>query len=228
MRKIILFILPIFSVSLYGQNAKWQLSLQVQPEMTFYKDSYRWFGKNNEKSTLNAGAVAGIQYNINKRFFASAGIGFISRKLVTANNLNQASLPPPRQSFTLELVTTESVSYRVISVPVNIGYNVLATDRFKGFVTTGFSGNYLLNTYYKSNFSRYDGAYKKNYWQGYTLCLGLGTDIKLTKKLSASSSLSYALKHQVKKDEYLFSQEDGGLTLGHNFLSLGIGVKFQL
>lgn len=228
MRKINLFILLILSVSLHGQNNKWQLSVQLQPELTFHKDSYRWFGENNDKSTFNAGVAAGIQYDIHKRFFVSAGISFISRKLETANFLDQRALPPPKQSFTDELVTTESVSYRVISFPVSIGYKILATDKFNGFITTGFSGNYLVNTSYKSNFSRYDGAYKKNYWQGYSLTVGLGTDFKLSRKLMASSSLTYALKHQVKRDEYISGQNGTGLILGHNYLSLGIGIKLQL
>jgi len=228
MRQIILLVLLTFSVTTYGQNHKWQMSFQLQPEVTFHKDSYRWWKENNGKSTINVGVASTIQYNINKRFFVSSGVGFISRTLNTANFLNQAALPPPKQSFTMELVTTKSVSYRVISFPVNIGYNFLSTDKLKSFITTGFSGNYLLNTFYKSNFSRYDGAYKKNYWQGYSLTLGLGADFKLTNKLQATSSLSYAFRHQVKEDEYISNQNGSGLTLGHNYLNLSIGIKFPL
>lgn len=228
MRQIILLTLLTFSVTTYGQSHKWQLSFQLQPEVTFHKDSYPWWKENNDKSTINVGVASTVQYNINKRFFVSSGVGFISRTLHTANFLNQAALPPPKQSFTMELVTTKSVSYRVISFPVDIGYNFLSTDKFKSFVTTGFSGNYLLNTFYKSNFSRYDGAYKKNYWQGYSLTLGLGADFKLTNKLQATSSLSYAFRHQVKEDEYISNQNGSGLTLAHNYLNLSVGIKFPL
>lgn len=155
-------------------------------------------------------------------------MGFISRTLRRANFLNQAALPPPKQSFTYELVTTKSVSYRLISFPVYIGYNFLSTNKLKSFVTTGFSGNYLLNTYYKSNFTRYDGAYKKNYWQGHSITFGLGTDFKVTKEIQATTSLSYALQHQVKEDEYITNQNSNGLTLVHKYLNLSIGVKLPL
>ncbi|OSZ79723.1 hypothetical protein CAP36_00195 [Chitinophagaceae bacterium IBVUCB2] len=228
MRQIILLTLLIFSVTSYGQSHKWQLSIQLQPELTFHKDSYPWWKENNDKSTFNIGVASIVQYNINKSLFVSSGVGFISRTLNTANFLNQAALPPPKQSFTNELVTTKSVSYRVISFPVNIGYNFISTTKFKSFITTGLAGNYLLNTAYRSNFSRYDGAYKKNHWQGYSLTFGLGTDFKLTKKLQATSSLSYAYKHHVKEDEYISNQNGNGLTLGHNYLNLSVGIKLSL
>jgi len=222
-----IFLLSV-SILTFGQDPKWQLSFQLEPELTFHKDSYPWWKENSDKTTFNVGAVSTAQYNINKRFFISSGVGFISRTLRTANFLNQAALPPPKQSFTMELVTTKSVSYRVISFPINFGYNFLATDKFKSFVTTGFSGNYLLNTHYRSSFSRYDGAYKKNHWQGYSMVFGLGTDYKLTKKLQATASLSYPLIHQVKQDEYIRNQNGNGLTLEHNYLNLNIGIKLPL
>ena len=228
MRQLFLFTLLTISVVSFGQNPKWQLTFQLQPEMTFHKDSYPWWKENNDKSTFNVGVATTAQYNINERFFLSSGAGFISRTLRTANFLNQAALPPPKQSFTMELVTTKSVSYRVISVPINFGYNFLSNGKFKSFVTTGFSGNYLLNTHYKSNFTKYDGAYKKNYWQGYSVTFGLGADFKLSKKIQATSSLSYALLHKVKEDEYISNQNGVGLTLAHKYLNLSIGVKLPL
>jgi opacity protein-like surface antigen len=228
MKQILLYTLLAISVATFGQNSKWQLSVQLKPEITFHKVHYAWWKDNSDKTTFNVGVGSSVQYNINKSFFLSSGISFISRTLRTANFLNQAALPPPRQSFTQELVTTKSVSYKVISIPVNIGYNFLTTNRFKSFVTTGFSGNYLLNTHYESNFSRYDGAYKKNYWQGYSLTLGLGTDIKLTKQIDLTTALSYALRHEVKEDEYIQNQNGNGLTLKHNYLNFSVGIKVPL
>lgn len=228
MKYLLFFTQLTISVAAFGQYPKWQLSFQLQPEITFHKDSYSWWKENGDKSTFNVGIASAVEYDINKRLFVSSGVGFISRTLNTANFLNQASLPPPKQSFTTELVTTKSVSYRVLSFPVNIGYNFLRTKNFKSFVTTGFSGNYLLNTFYRSNFSRYDGAYKKNYWQGYSLTIGLGTDFKLTEELQATSSLSYAIKHQVKEDEYISNQNGTGLMLAHNYINISAGIKFLL
>ena len=228
MRQILLYCLLTLSVSTYGQSPKWQLTFQLQPEITFHKDSYPWWKENSNKSTFNIGVASTAQYNISNCFFVNAGIGLISRTLETANFLNQAALPPPKQSFTQELVTTKSVSYRTLSLPVNIGFNFLRKDKLNGFVTTGFAGNYLMNTYYKSNFSKYDGAYKKNYWQGYSINLGIGTDYILSKKLSATTSLSYAIINKVRQDEYILNQNGNGLTLTHNFISLNVGVKLSL
>ena len=228
MKRLLLLTLLAISNVTFGQSQKWQLSFQLQPEITFHKDSYPWWKENSEKSTFNVGIVSAAQYNISSRTFLSSGVGFISRTLRTANFLNPAALPPPRQSFTMVLVTTESLSYRVLSFPVNIGYNFVSTEKVKSFVTTGFSANYLLNTYYNSNFSRYDGAYKKNYWQGYSVTVGIGTDFKLTKKIQATTSLLYALKNKVKEDEYIQNQNGTGLTLEHKYLSLNIGVKLPL
>lgn len=228
MRRIILLTLLILSSTTYGQTKKWKLSFQLEPEITFHKDSYPWWKENSNKTTFNLGVTSTVQYNINNNFFASAGVGLISRTLQTASFLNQAALPPPKQSFTLELVTTKSVSYRVLSFPISIGYNFLRKENFNSFVTTGFTGNYLLNTLYKSNFSRYDGAYKKNYWQGYALSVGVGIDYKIYKKLSATSTFSYAIVNKVKQDEYIRNKNGNGLELTHNFLSLNIGVKLSL
>lgn len=223
-----LVLLLILSVITYGQTGKWQLSFLIQPENTFHKGSYRWNTEDNDKTTFNTGIATLFQYNINKKLFVSSGAAYISRTLHTANFLNQAALPPPRQSFTKELVTTKSVSYRIVSIPALIGYNFFSTNGFKSFITTGISGNYLLNTYYQSNFSNYDGAYKKNYLQGYSVTCGIGSDFKLFKNIQATTSLSYALLHHVKDDEYIQDREGNGLNLKHNYLNLGIGVKFPL
>lgn len=228
MRQIILFVLLTLSITTYGQSHKWQLSFQFRPEITLHKDSYQWWKENSDATTFNLGVASTVQYNINNNFFVDAGVGFISRTLETASLLNQAALPPPKQSFTYELVTTESVSYRVLSFPVSIGYNFLRKDKINSFVSTGFAGNYLLNTYYKSNFSRYDGAYKKYYWQGYSLTLGIGTDYKINKKISATTALSFAITNKVRQDQYIANQNGNGLTLSHNFISLNIGIKLPL
>ena len=228
MRQIILFTLLTLSITTYGQSHKWHLSFQIQPEITLHKDSYRWRKENSNETTFNVGVASTAQYNINKRVFLTSGVGFISRTLRTANFLNQASLPPPKQSFTNELVTTKSVSYRVLSFPISIGYNFLRKEKFNSFVTTGFAGNYLLNTYYKSNFSKYDGAYKKSYWQGYSLNLGIGADYKINKKIFVTTALSYAIINKVRQDEYIQNQNGNGLTLTHNFINLIIGIKIPL
>lgn len=228
MKHIILLTLLSLSVSIYGQSHKWQLSVHLQPEMTFYKDSYPVSKLSSDKTTFNIGVASSVQYTINDRFYINGGAGFISRTLQTAVFLNQAALPPPNQSSTMELVTTESVSYRVLSFPVNVGYYFLHNDKFNSFISTGFSGNYLLNTQYiNAYFSKYDGSYKKNYWQGYSVNLGLGADYKISNSILATGSISYPIVNKVREDEYIYNNH-GTVTLTHNFLTLNIGIKIPL
>ena len=228
MKQMILLALLSLPVATFGQSHKWELSFLLQPEMTFYKDSYPATELTSDMTTLNIGFASSVQYNINKSFFINGGAGFISRTLQTAIFLNQAALPPPNQSNTMELVTTESVSYRVLSLPVNVGYYFLRNDKFNSFVSTGFSGNYLLNTQYiNAYFSKYDGSYKNNYWQGYSIILGLGADYKITNSILATGSISYPIVHKVREDEYIYSNK-GKVTLTHNFLTLNLGIKIPL
>jgi Outer membrane protein beta-barrel domain len=221
-------VLLTMSALTFGQTRKWELTVLLQPEITFHQDQYAWWKQNSQKTTLNMGVASAIQYNINKRIFVSTGVGFISRQLRTANFLNQAALPAPRRSLSQELVTTETVSYRLLPVSFLVGYNFISTDKFRSFITSGFSANYLLNTYYKSNFERYDGAYSKNEWQGYSLTTGFGADYHLTKRLQATASLSYALVNRVKEDPFITGLENTGLTLAHNYLNLNMGIKFGI
>jgi hypothetical protein len=111
--------LIVCNISL-GQTTKWQVSIQLQPEITFHKDSYSWWKENADRSTSNMGIASLVYYNINERFFLNSGVGFISRTLQTSNFLDQSALPPPRRSLSMELVTTESVAYGVLSIPINV------------------------------------------------------------------------------------------------------------
>lgn len=225
MKHFFLLLLVSFPAILHAQKGKWELSLQIQPEATFHKESYMLFDQQNAKTTMNIGFASLLQYNLNKRFFVNAGAGFISRKLNTENFLNQAALPPPRQSHSQEFVTSQYVSYRTIFLPVNIGYKVILKKKLAGFITSGFAANYLLNTYYNANFTKYQGTYKKNYWQGYTINVGAGADYKLLKNIFLTTSVSYAPVNTVHADQFLPDREGNGLKLTHNFLSLSVGVK---
>ncbi|MEJ7823533.1 MAG: hypothetical protein WKF85_14505 [Chitinophagaceae bacterium] len=74
MKKIILFGLLTLSVATYGQTSKWQIAFQLQPEITFHKDSYRLGEKNSNETTFNLGVASSVQYNINNNFFS---MGFV-------------------------------------------------------------------------------------------------------------------------------------------------------
>ncbi len=103
MRETLIAILLISSVSSLGQkNDKWQLSLQLQPEMTFHKNQYsfRWNEKFT-KQTFNVGLASSIQYNLNDRIFIEGGLAFISRKLATNAFVAQSLLPPPYYDSTV-------------------------------------------------------------------------------------------------------------------------------
>ncbi len=228
MKQVILLTLLSLSVASYGQSHKWQLSFHLQPEMTFHKESYVSNADSTIKTTFNIGVGSLVQYNINTGFFINGGVGFISRTLQTAAFLNQGAIPPTNQSNTLELVTTKSVSYRVLSVPVNLSYYFVREENFKSFVTAGISGNYLLNAQYtNATFSKYDGTYKKNHWQGHSVNVGLGADFKISRSIDATGSVSYSIVNKVQEDEYLRGK-NGNATLTHNFLTLNLGIKIPL
>lgn len=231
MRIILTTILLCYTAVSFGQNKeKLSYSVQLQPELTYHKNNfaYRW-EDTYRKSTFNIGIEATIQYYLTKQLFVETGLGYISRKLNTTVFLNQNVLPPPRQSWTKELVNTKSVSFRTLQLPVNFGYNVISKQKMNLFLNAGLTGNVLLNTFYGlESFKQYEGSYKKNYWQGNTVNLGLGTDYKISKKIKATSRISYSVVNTMRDDDYLFSQDEYVIPLPHKFLRLSVGLRMTL
>lgn len=215
----------------FGQEyEKLSFSIQLQPELTYHKNNYayRW-RETYTKVTSNVGVEATVQYYVTNHLFAEAGLGYISRKLKSTVFLNQHVLPPPRQSWTEELVNTKSVSFRTIQLPVNFGYNIISKEKMSVSLNAGITANFLLNTFYEVNgFKQYEGTYKKNYWQGYSFNLGVGSDYKIYKKLKATGRISYAVVNTMKDDDYLFSQDDYAIPLPHNFLRLSVGFRMGI
>jgi len=230
MRHFIIFFFLFFSVALFGQKkGTYSLLVQTQPELTFHENDYAH--RYNEKytmTTLNFSNSASIQYFFTDKLFFSAGLGYIPRQLKTKVFLNQGAIPPPRQSGTFELVTTESLVYRTLFFPVNIGYVFLNKRKLSFISLCEFSGNYILSAKYDVNFDKYDGTYKKNYWQGYSLNIGFGSDYKISEKLGLCSSLAYSVVNTVQADIYLFSQDEYQIPLPHKYLKLSIGIKIPL
>jgi hypothetical protein len=231
MRHILTAILLLSPALSFGQkNNNFSIAFQIQPELTYHKNNYAYRWKDTyTKSTFNIGLEATIQYYFTKRLFAETGLGYISRKLNTTVFLNQNVLPPPRQSATQELVNTKSVSFRTLQFPLNFGYNVISKQKIDLFLNAGLAGNFLLNTYYGlGGFKQYEGSYKKNYWQGYSVNLGLGTDYKISKKIKAISRISYSIINTMKDDKYLFSQDEYVIPLPHKYLRLSVGLRMVL
>jgi len=219
-------LLIFFSIASFGQNKKrYSLYINIQPEFTYYQNDYafRWKEKFT-KSSFNCGLLTNIKYDISKRLFTELGFGFISRKMTTDAFLNQSLLPPPHQSWTLELVVTKSVSLRTIEIPINIGYNIFAKPKMNLFLITGISANYLLNSFYEVGFKQYEDTYGKNYWQGISVNLGLGLDYKIFRNYKITSRASYSIINNVKADNYLFSQDEYGIPITHNYLKLSFGI----
>lgn len=231
MRYVLTTILLLYSVLTFGQkNDKFSFAFQLQPELTYHKNNYAYRWKDTyTKSTFNIGIEATLQYYLTKRLFAETGLGYISRKLNTTVFLNQNVLPPPRQSGTQELVNTKSVSFRTLQLPLNFGYNFIQRPKINLFLNAGLTGNFLMNTYYGlGGFKQYEGSYKKNYWQGYSVKLGIGTDYKISKKIGTTSRISYSLINTMKDDKYLFSQDEYVIPLPHKYLRLSVGLRMAL
>jgi hypothetical protein len=168
MRHLLIVLSLLFPPLIFGQKTgKPSFSLQLQPEFTYHKNNYayRW-RETYTKSTFNIGIEATVRFYPTHKLFIESGAGYISRKLNTTVFLNQTALPPPRQSFTMELVNASSVSFRTLQLPINIGYSIFAKRKININLDAGFTGNFLLNTYYGLNtFKQYEGTYKKNHWQ---------------------------------------------------------------
>jgi len=223
---LFVFFMALSTIVVGQQNKKWQASFQLQPELTFHKNqySYRWKEKFT-KQTFNLGFSSSIYYNLTDRIFLEGGIAFISRKVNASAFINQALLPPPYYDSTLILYSTKSLSLRTLQFPLTIGVNIFKTTKANVFIKGTYISNYLLNVKYEVN--KYP-AFKKNYWQGYSLNIGMGGDYNLSSKYLLTGSLSYSLINKVKRDPYLFSQDERPIAVPHNYLQLSMGVKINL
>jgi hypothetical protein len=231
MRPILTAIVLVYSTLSFGQkDNKLSFALQLQPEITVHKKDYgSWYREIQTKATFNIGIEATVQYYLTERLFTETGLGYISRKLNSKAFLDQGALPPPQQSPTAELVGTKSISFRTLQLPLNFGYKVISREEMNLFLTVGMTGNILLNTYYGlTGFTQYEGAYKKNYWQGHSVNIGLGTDYKISKKFSITGRLTYSIINTMRDDEYLLSDDDDGIPLPHTYLRLSAGLRTRL
>lgn len=230
MRQILTLPLLLFSIALFGQTkGKLSLVIQALPELTFHKNDYgHRYTKKYTKATLNLGISSGIQYYVTNNLYLSVGLGYVPRQLKTKVFLNQGVIPPPLQIGSLELVTTKSLTYRTLFLPIQVGYAFLNKRKFTPFAICEFSGNYILNAKYDVNFDKYDGTYKKNYWHGYSLNIGLGSEYKISEKLNLVNSATYSVVNTVQQDAYLFSQDEYQIPLQHKYLKLSVGIKIFL
>ncbi|MBN9349835.1 MAG: outer membrane beta-barrel protein [Chitinophagaceae bacterium] len=223
---LIILVFIFFSLPAAGQNKKnYSVYLYFQPELTFYKNNYAFRWRDTyTKDSWNFGVQTNLKVDLTKRFFSEIGLGFVSRKLTTIAFLNQTVLPPPHQSWTMELVGTKSVSLRTFEIPVNFGYNFITRSKTNIFFTSGISVNYLLNTFYEVGFQKYQDTYPKKYWQGISLNFGVGSDYRISKNIRLTGRVSYSAVNTVKEDNYLFSQDVYGISLPHKFLKMSFGV----
>jgi Outer membrane protein beta-barrel domain len=231
MRHLLTFALLTLVVHATGQKqSKWQISVQLQPELTVHQNQY-WsiVYEKHRITTFNMGIASALQYNLTNRLFVDIGLGYITRKLNTSAILLQSTLPEPHFSATKELNVTRFLSYNTIQIPVNIGYKFIDNKNFCSFIVTGMSFNYLLSAKYKVGNPQYDATYAKGYWQGLSLNAGIGTDIRLSKKISLSNSFTWSFIHSVRKDHFLkHSAVEGGKGLPHDYLRWSVGIKKEL
>lgn len=227
MKLLITFALSAFSFLAHAQKKdKLYIGFQVQPELTFYKSGYYsyTYPANNSKSSFNLGFNIYGQYQITEHLFTTLGLGFISRKLNTQVGIAQERLPAPYTNpyGTGPYITTRKISYRTLQIPVGFGYNFLKTKKTNFFASLAFIPNFLLNTKYGSG-NPYP-AFKKNYWQGFSLNPGIGLAYSLSPKIKLTGVIAYSLVNTVREDEYADKQP----ALKHTYLQLGLGAKLKL
>jgi opacity protein-like surface antigen len=221
--------LLISFLALGQKGNKLSLAFHLQPEKTYYQDSYDYPNcVAHSKSTYNFGLGASAQYDLTKNIFAETGLNYISRKFITKTQLNQGALPPPHRSMTMEFVTTNSVSSRILELPVIIGLRLINIEEIKLYLTTCIAGKLLLNNYYDSNFSNYNDTYWKFDWDRYAINIGIGSDIKISENIYVSGRIAYSIINSEKDDKYLGGESQNGIPLTHKFLNLTLGVKISL
>jgi hypothetical protein len=89
-----------------------------------------------------------LQYEATKKIFIQGGVGYIPRKINASVIFDQSAIPPPRQSFTEELVHASQVTYRTIQFPVLLGYNLATTAKCKWYINAGVIGNFVTEAHY--------------------------------------------------------------------------------
>jgi len=226
MRQVVILLLFTESFVASAQKIdKWQISFQLQPEVTFHKNQYSLRWKDTyTKNSFNIGFTSLIQHNLSNRIFFEGGLGYISRKLDCKVFVNHKLYPSPYTSANLFLYTTSKVSQRIIQVPIGIGLYLLRANKLKAFIKGAFISNFLLNVEYED---RYPG-FKKNYWLGYSINPAAGIDYRLSTKTVIIGSISYSVVNAVVKDPYLFSQDENPISVPHTYLQLSLGIKMSL
>ncbi len=147
-KHILILVFLTSSILAYGQkNNKWQLSFQLQPELTFHKNDYafRWKEKYT-KSTFNLGLSSSLHYNLTNKLFVEGGLGFISRKLKTKVFVDQFLLPPPYYDSVGVAYITKSVSFRTLQIPLSIGVDFFRKKNVHLFAKGTYIYNFLFNT----------------------------------------------------------------------------------
>lgn len=235
MKLFLIFALSVFPTLANAQKKdKLYIGFQVQPELTFYKSQYPFVSPTTyAKSSFNVGFNLYGQYQLTGHFYTTLGVGFISRKLNTSVGIDESTLPEPYTDpyGTGWYQTTKVISYRLLQIPIGIGYNFLKTKKTNVFASIAFIPNFLFNTKYGGRI-QYPSpgagdpypAFKKNYWQGVSLNPTVGIDYALSGKIKLTSALAYSIINTVRKEEYGSKQP----KLKHTYLQLGLGAKYKL
>lgn len=204
---------------------KWQISFQLQPELTFHKNQYSLRSEETyTKNSFNIGFTSIIQYNLSNKIFFEGGLGYISRKLDCKVFVNHDLYPPPYTSTNSFLYTTDKITQRIIQAPIGIGFYLLKLNKLNPFIKADFILNYLLNVEYEDRYP----AFKKNYCLGYSINPAVGVDYRLSSKIAIIGSVSYSVINTVVNDPYLFSQDENPISVPHTYLQLSLGIKMNL
>lgn len=227
MKLIVVFALSAFSLLANAQkNDKLYIGFQVQPELTFYKSGYNpnTYPSNYSKSSFNIGFKVYGQYQLTNHLFTTLGLGFISRKLNTNIGMDETHLPAPYTNpyGTGPYITTREICYRTLQIPIGFGYYFFEVKKINCFASLAFIPNFLLNTKYGDG-NMYP-AFKKNYWQGFSLNPALGIDYSLSSKMKLTGAFAYSLVNTVREEEYADKQP----KLKHTYLQFGLGAKLKL
>ncbi len=232
MKKTTLLIIVITFSQLSFSQEKWSVGLSFEPgtsgltqrtEYGFSDTVQLYIGSNYSYS------ISGIvDFKVNNKFHISSGINYnklsyswgIKREYYDPEFLNLAANPN-------WLSNTYTTHYNLLSIPLNIQFNIKTFNKFDFYLKGGLSANYLFDTN-TSVVEEYENETKDT---------SLTTHIKKGFKLSANIGvgLNYAINSRFKivmepSIEYFIKKTENTVPLNGHFYNIGVnfGIIYGL
>jgi hypothetical protein len=222
MKKSIVFIFLLVSVSVFSQQNKWDVGIIGGPSIT----AKRWTKLKSYAPNPGVGFYAGVssQYNFNKNFAIHAELAFdqkVTKDNITLTDQNGSEIGDAKIINQLNYLTMP------ILFRASVGNNV------KYFLQTGPYLSYLLNSTYKSlsdnpQYSFNQNITSSNPAMDFGISAGLGIVVPVKEKFAISCALrgNYGLVNILYKTGK--NGSSGHLKQYNESINLLVGVTYKL